>query len=107
MSKVDADERNNCNPKSGTVVDRGVTMEKGWDFFLQAHAALTGTVSIHFIMSCLACIDGAVGEALPLRRHSGRHSTRGEPTGEDHAQPLLFVPISHQSCFSLSPRYVS
>ena len=33
------------NPKSGTVVDRGVTMERGHDFFLQAHSCLTGTVS--------------------------------------------------------------
>ena len=33
------------NPKPGTVVDRGITMEHGRDFFLQAHAALQGTVS--------------------------------------------------------------
>ena len=32
------------NPPNGTVVDRGVTMEKGHDFFLQAHTALQGTV---------------------------------------------------------------
>ena len=32
------------NPPNGTVVDRGVTMEKGHDFFLQAHVALQGTV---------------------------------------------------------------
>ena len=41
-----ADERHNNNPKPGTVVDRGVTMQGGWDFFLIAHAALQGTVSI-------------------------------------------------------------
>jgi eukaryotic translation initiation factor 2C len=31
------------NTKPGTVVDRGVTEARQWDFFLQAHAALKGT----------------------------------------------------------------
>lgn len=31
------------NPKAGTVVDRGVTDARNWDFFLQSHAALQGT----------------------------------------------------------------
>ena len=34
-----------CNPLNGTVVDRGITMHKGWDFYLQAHSAIKGTVS--------------------------------------------------------------
>ncbi len=32
-----------ANPKPGTVVDRGVTEARSWDFFLQSHAALQGT----------------------------------------------------------------
>lgn len=32
------------NTKPGTVVDRGVTTAWNWDFFLQPHAALQGTV---------------------------------------------------------------
>ncbi|KAI3335386.1 RNA interference and gene silencing protein [Ustulina deusta] len=31
------------NPMNGTVVDRGVTEARNWDFFLQAHAAIRGT----------------------------------------------------------------
>ena len=31
------------NPKNGTVVDRGITEVRNWDFFLQAHKALQGT----------------------------------------------------------------
>lgn len=31
------------NPKAGTVVDRGVTEARSWDFFLQSHMALQGT----------------------------------------------------------------
>jgi eukaryotic translation initiation factor 2C len=31
------------NTQPGTVVDRGVTETRNWDFFLQAHAALQGT----------------------------------------------------------------
>lgn len=34
-----------CNPLHGTLVDRGVTMVRGWDFYLQAHSAIKGTVS--------------------------------------------------------------
>lgn len=31
------------NPQNGTVVDRGVTEARNWDFFLQAHTAIKGT----------------------------------------------------------------
>lgn len=31
------------NPQNGTVVDRGVTEARNWDFFLQAHTARQGT----------------------------------------------------------------
>lgn len=31
------------NPPNGTIVDRGVTEARNWDFFLQAHTALNGT----------------------------------------------------------------
>lgn len=37
----DADGSSNCSP--GTVVDRGVTQVRNWDFFLQPHACLQGT----------------------------------------------------------------
>jgi eukaryotic translation initiation factor 2C len=37
----EADRSSNCNP--GTVVDRGVTEVRFWDFFLQPHACLQGT----------------------------------------------------------------
>lgn len=37
----DADKFNNT--KNGTVVDRGITEARNWDFFLQAHTALKGT----------------------------------------------------------------
>ncbi|KAK5463118.1 hypothetical protein LTS15_002831 [Exophiala xenobiotica] len=39
--KEDADR--SSNPPNGTVVDRGVTEARNWDFFLQAHTALQGT----------------------------------------------------------------
>ncbi|KAI1182530.1 RNA interference and gene silencing protein [Nemania serpens] len=31
------------NPENGTIVDRGVTEARNWDFFLQAHTAVQGT----------------------------------------------------------------
>ncbi|KAG9231095.1 QDE2 protein [Amylocarpus encephaloides] len=36
-----ADRSSNCEP--GTVVDRGVTEVRFWDFFIQSHACLQGT----------------------------------------------------------------
>ncbi|KAF3016720.1 hypothetical protein E8E14_000233 [Neopestalotiopsis sp. 37M] len=40
---------NSRNIKSGTVVDRGVTSARVWDFFLTAHTALQGTArSAHY-----------------------------------------------------------
>lgn len=43
--KEDAIQKRNCNVKPGTVVDRGITMTEGWDFFMVAHEPLSGTVS--------------------------------------------------------------
>jgi hypothetical protein len=37
----EADRSSNC--QNGTVVDRGVTEVRNWDFFLQAHTCLQGT----------------------------------------------------------------
>jgi eukaryotic translation initiation factor 2C len=37
---------NSHNTKPGTVVNRGVTEARNWDFFLQAHAALQGTARL-------------------------------------------------------------
>lgn len=41
-TKMD-DADNKGNPKNGTIVDRGVTEARNWDFFLQAHKAIQGT----------------------------------------------------------------
>lgn len=39
------------NPKNGTVVDRGVTSERLWDFYLQSHTGLQGTARpAHYIV---------------------------------------------------------
>lgn len=41
------------NPVNGTIVDRGITMQHGWDFFLQAHTALQGTARpAHYVVIC-------------------------------------------------------
>lgn len=39
--QVDADRSNNSKP--GTIVDRGITEARNWDFYLQSHAAIQGT----------------------------------------------------------------
>lgn len=42
------------SPKEGTIVDRGVTNVRHWDFFLQAHASLQGTFTQTWL--CILCI---------------------------------------------------
>jgi hypothetical protein len=50
ISDEDHDGRTG-NPKNGTVVDRGITMERGWDMFLQAHTGLQGTTRpAHYVV---------------------------------------------------------
>lgn len=39
----DGDADRGANTKNGTVVDRGVTEARYWDFYLQAHTAIKGT----------------------------------------------------------------
>lgn len=39
----DEDADRSANPKNGTVVDRGVTEARNWEFYLQAHTAIKGT----------------------------------------------------------------
>ena len=47
----DEDADRSGNPKNGTVVDRGITSEKHWDFFLQAHTGLQGTARpAHYVV---------------------------------------------------------
>ncbi|RKF56155.1 Protein argonaute 12 [Erysiphe neolycopersici] len=38
---AECDRSSNCLP--GTVIDRGVTLNRAWDFFLQPHACIQGT----------------------------------------------------------------
>ncbi|KAJ5873611.1 uncharacterized protein N7473_013170 [Penicillium subrubescens] len=40
---AEADADRSANPMPGTVVDRGISESRHWDFFLQAHSALQGT----------------------------------------------------------------
>lgn len=48
-SDKDMDRSGNCKP--GTVVDRGITEEGYWDFFLQSHAAIQGTARpAHYVV---------------------------------------------------------
>ena len=62
---ADMTSRVKGNPPNGTVVDRGVTMEKGHDFFLQAHVALQGTVG---------------GSVLRRKMKANRNIRRNPPT---------------------------
>ncbi|KAI2635844.1 Piwi-domain-containing protein [Hypomontagnella submonticulosa] len=50
-NKEDSDKAHKYNPLPGTIVDRGITEARNWDFFLQPHAALQGTARpIHYFV---------------------------------------------------------
>jgi hypothetical protein len=54
------------NTKPGTVVDRGVTEARNWDFFLQAHAALQGTARpCHYYIVHDEIFRQLYGKAIP------------------------------------------
>ncbi|CAJ2501891.1 Uu.00g047440.m01.CDS01 [Anthostomella pinea] len=79
------------NTLPGTVVDRGVTEPRIWDFFLQAHAAIQGTARpAHYVV--------VLDEAMSAR-YSGRGRANQLPQGcrnaadalEDMTQSLCYV----------------
>lgn len=39
----DSEAERSANPQPGTIVDRGISESRHWDFYLQAHSALQGT----------------------------------------------------------------
>lgn len=48
---TDRDSDKLGNPVNGTLVDRAVTLHRGWDFFLQAHACIQGTARpAHYVV---------------------------------------------------------
>lgn len=72
-AEANADRSSNCEP--GTVVDRGVTEVRNWDFFLQPHACLQGTGrSCHYYV-----ILDEVFRAQPLK---GNHQNPADALEE-------------------------
>ena len=66
------------NPKNGLVVDRSITMERGWDFFLQAHKCLTGTAKPAHYIVLLDDIKMTQDELEELVESSCSRDTQGD-----------------------------
>ncbi|KAL3423771.1 RNA interference and gene silencing protein [Phlyctema vagabunda] len=74
-TKENAD--NNANCPTGTVVDRGVTEVRNWDFFLQAHTSLKGTARpCHYYV----ILDEIFGGRRPKPPHMNNADTLEELT---------------------------
>lgn len=72
-----------ANPMPGTVVDRGITESRNWDFFLQAHSALQGTARpAHYF---------TVWDEIFCARHPGTGGAKG---AADVLQDL-----THKMCY--------
>ena len=95
------------NPKNGTVVDRGVTMERHWDFYLQAHTGLQGQVRpAHYVVIKDEIGLGADGleqlVSLILLLSFCHLSPSTNMSQIPDPQPLLPLWSSHQSHLHLS-----
>ena len=97
-----ADRGSNCMP--GTVVDRGVTEARNWDFFLQAHTALQGTARpahyyvIHDDIFRSNAKGGSTAQKkqggppvmkLPLMKGAGGGGAGGSAAGGSNVQDTL------------------
>jgi hypothetical protein len=56
------------SPKEGTVVDRGVTNARYWDFFLQAHASLKGKPPVSHCPHATTNLTNTTTQAPPAPR---------------------------------------
>lgn len=72
-----------ANPMPGTVVDRGITESRNWDFFLQAHSALQGTARpAHYF---------TVWDEIFCARHPG--------TGGSQGAADVLQDLTHKMCY--------
>lgn len=100
-TKTTEADKATSNPFPGTVVDRGVTGERLFDFYLIAHQALQGTSKpCHYVV--LKDENGFGADELQklvsrpvLSRNCARLLTRPD------SQPVLHVWQSHALCISL------
>ena len=99
--EADLSKMGRGNPKSGTVVDRGVTSERLWDFFMQAHSCIQGTVSDSTENDSAAILTRFAGKTVPLCSHLRRNESGGGRNSGDHAQSLLPIRPCHESCVGL------
>ncbi|PGH34881.1 hypothetical protein GX50_02232 [[Emmonsia] crescens] len=77
------DADNSSNPNNGTIVDRGVTETRNWDFFLQAHTALQGTARpAHYYV--------ILDEIFVKRKTSGRFTSIADEL-EDLTHNLCYL----------------
>ncbi|POR34324.1 Protein argonaute 5 [Tolypocladium paradoxum] len=79
--EADADRSGNTKP--GTVVDRGITEARSWDFFLQAHTALQGTARpAHYFV---------VLDEVFRRRHAKSRGTEASDELQELTQNMCYV----------------
>lgn len=84
----DADRSNNT--KNGTVVDRGVTEARNWDFFLQAHTAIKGTARpAHYF----TVWDEIFQNQRPQKKQ------QGQPQPQPQSAADVLEDLTHKMCY--------
>ncbi|KAK5312024.1 hypothetical protein LTR70_008457 [Exophiala xenobiotica] len=86
--EAEADQRTG-GTRNGTIVDRGITEARIWDFYLQAHTALQGTPkSAHYVV---------VHDEIFRRRATAVKSNDGRTSGQRAADELEH--LTHAMCY--------
>ncbi|KAK5947334.1 hypothetical protein PMZ80_001484 [Knufia obscura] len=97
-SEQEADQRTG-GTKNGTIVDRGVTEAREWDFYLQAHTALQGTPkSAHYVV---------VQDEIFRRRAAAIKSNDGRNAGQRAADELEALTHAMCYCFGRATKAIS
>ncbi|KAF8341583.1 Piwi domain-containing protein [Cantharellus anzutake] len=93
VDEAGTDQRNNSNPKAGTVVDQGVTGVYTFDFFLQSHAGIKGQARpTHYTVLIDEC--GFKADELQTLTHALSYTFARATRGVSLVPPAFYADLA-------------